>query len=54
MKKYFVMMFALALGAGAANAQEVTNAEAVEATEQTQAVSLCKEVYPDAERDGGL
>lgn len=54
MKKIFVMMFALALGAGAANAQEVTNTEAVEATEQTQAVSLCKEVYPDAERDGDL
>lgn len=29
MKKIFVMMFALALGAGAANAQEVTNTEAV-------------------------
>ncbi len=54
MKKIFVMMFALALGTGAANAQEVTNTEAVETTEQTQAVSLCKEVYPDAERDGGL
>ena len=48
------MMFALALGAGAANAQEVSNTETVEATEQTQAVSLCKEVYPDAERDGDL
>ena len=47
-------MFALALGAGAANAQEVSNTETVEATEQTQAVSLCKEVYPDAERDGDL
>ena len=45
MKKYFVMMFALSLGAGAANAQEVTNTETVEATEQTQTVSLCKEVY---------
>ena len=54
MKKYFVMMFALALGADAANAQEVTNTETVKAAEQTQAVSLCKEVYPDAERDGGL
>jgi len=54
MKKIFVMMFALALGAGAANAQEATNTEAVEATEQTQAVSLCKEVYPDTERDGDL
>ena len=54
MKKIFVMMFALALGAGAANAQEVSNTETVEATEQTQAVSLCKEVYPDAERDGDL
>lgn len=54
MKKIFVMMFALALGAGAANAQEVSNTETVEATEQTQAVSLCKEVYPDAERDGEL
>ncbi len=54
MKKYFVMMFALSLGAGAANAQEVTNTETVEATEQTQTVSLCKEVYPDAERDGVL
>ena len=52
MKKYFVMMFALALGVGAANAQEVTNAEAVETAEQ--AVSLCKEVYPDVERDGSL
>lgn len=47
-------MFALALGAGAANAQEVSNTETVEATEQTQAVSLCKEVYPDAERDSDL
>lgn len=47
-------MFALALGADAANAQEVTNTETVKAAEQTQAVSLCKEVYPDAERDGGL
>lgn len=54
MKKIFVMMFALALGAGATNAQEVSNTETVEATEQTQAVSLCKEVYPDAERDGDL
>lgn len=54
MKKYFVMMFALTLGMCAANAQEVTNAETVEATEQTQAVSLCKEVYSDAERDGRL
>ena len=54
MKKIFVMMFALALGAGAANAQEVSNTETVEATEQTQAVTLCKEVYPDAERDGDL
>lgn len=52
MKKYFVMMFALALGAGAANAQEVTNTETVETTEQT--VSLCKEVYPQAEQDGDL
>lgn len=54
MKKYFVMMFALTLGMGAANAQEVTNAETVDATEHTQEVSLCKEVYPDAERDGDL
>ena len=54
MKKIFVMIFALTLGAGAANAQEVTNTEAVEATEQTQAVSLCKEVYPDTKRDGDL
>ena len=54
MKKIFVMMFALSLGAGAANAQEVTNTETVETTEQMQAVSLCKEIYPDAERDGGL
>ena len=45
-------MFVLALGAGATNAQEVTNTEAVKTTEQ--AVSLCKEIYPDAERDGGL
>ena len=52
MKKIFVMMFVLALGAGATNAQEVTNTEAVKTTEQ--AVSLCKEIYPDAERDGGL
>ena len=34
MKKIFVMMFALSLGAGAANAQEVTNTETVETTEQ--------------------
>lgn len=54
MKKIFVMMFALTLGMGAANAQEVTNTETVEATEQTQELSLCKEVYPDAERDGDL
>lgn len=54
MKKYFVMMFALTLGMGAANAQEVTNTETVEATEQMQKLSLCKEVYPDAERDGDL
>jgi len=54
MKKYFVMMFALTLGMGAANAQEVTNTETVEATEQTQEVSFRKEVYPDAERDGDL
>ena len=46
MKKIFVMMLALALGAGAASAQEVTNAETVEATERTQTVSLCKEIYP--------
>ena len=45
MKKIFVMMFALALGTGAASAQEVTNTENVETTEQTQAVSLCKEQY---------
>ena len=54
MKKIFVMMFALTLGMGAANAQEVTNAETVETTEQTTKVSLCKEIYPDAERDGDL
>lgn len=54
MKKIFVMMFALTLGIGAANAQEVTNTETVETTEQTQTVSLCKEVYPDAERNGDL
>ena len=54
MKKYFVMMFALTLGMGAANAQEVTNTKTVDATEQTQELSLCKAVYPDAERDGGL
>ncbi len=54
MKKYFVMMFALALGAGATNAQEVTNTEAVRTTEQMQTVSFCKEVYPNAERDSGL
>ena len=52
MKKIFVMMFALTLGMGAANAQEVTNAETVETTEQATKVSLCKEIYPDAERDG--
>ncbi|WP_416993598.1 conjugative transposon protein TraN [Alistipes ihumii] len=54
MKKIFVMLFVLTLSMGAANAQEVTNTETVDATEQTQAVSLCKEVYPDAERDGDL
>lgn len=54
MKKYFVMMFALTLGMGAANAQEVTNTETIEATEQTQELSLCKEIYPDAEREGDL
>lgn len=54
MKKYFVMLFALTLGMGAANAQEVTNTETVETMEQTQELSLCKEVYPDAERDGDL
>ena len=54
MKKYFVMMFALALGAGATNAQEVTNTEAVRTTEQMQTVSFCKEVYPNAARDSGL
>ena len=54
MKKIFVMMFALTLGMGAANAQEVTNAETVETTEQATKVSLCKEIYPDAERDGDL
>lgn len=54
MKKIFVMLFALTLGVGAANAQEVTNTETVEATEQRQELSLCKEVYPDAERDGDL
>ena len=47
-------MFALALGAGATNAQEVTNTEAVRTTEQMQTVSFCKEVYPNAERDSGL
>lgn len=50
MKKIFVMMFALTLGMGAANAQEVTNAETVETTEQATKVSLCKEIYPDAGR----
>lgn len=54
MKKYFVMLFGLTLGIGAANAQTVTDTEAVEATERTQELSLHKEVYPDAERDGGL
>lgn len=54
MKKIFVMMFALTLGMGAANAQEVTNAETIETTEQATKVSLCKEIYPDAERDGDL
>ena len=43
MKKIFVMMFALTLGMGATNAQEVTNTETVETAEQTQTVSLCKE-----------
>lgn len=54
MKKIFVMMFALTLGMGATNAQEVTNTETVETAEQTQTVSLCKEIYPDTERDGDL
>ena len=44
MKKIFVMMFALTLGMGATNAQEVTNTETVETAEQTQTVSLCKEI----------
>ena len=60
MKKYFVMMFALTLGMGAVNAQEVTNeqnaaqVQTVEAAQPPQEVSLCKEVYPQAEKDGDL
>ena len=59
MKKYFVMM-ALTLGMGAVNAQEVTNeqnaaqVQTVEAAEQPQEVSLCKEIYPQAEQYGDL
>lgn len=60
MKKYFVMMFALTLGMGAVNAQEVMNGQnasqvqTVEAAEQPQELTLQKEVYPQAEKDGGL
>ena len=53
-------MFALTLGMGAVNAQEVMNGQnasqvqTVEAAEQPQELTLQKEVYPQAEKDGGL
>ena len=61
MKKYFVMMFALTLGMGAVNAQEVTNeqnaaaqVQAEETAEPTEGLTLQKEVYPLSEQDGDL
>lgn len=61
MKKYFVMMFALTLGMGAVNAQEVTNeqnaaaqVQAEETAETTEGLTLQKEVYPLSEQNGDL
>ena len=51
MKKIFVMMFALTLGMGAANAQEVTNAETIITVNKTAGASHTNDVRHEEERE---